>query len=330
MAIELRPAERCEYDLVSLGECMLRLSPPGHERIEFAKQLEVWVGGAEYNVAYALARLGLRTAWVGGLVDNPLSRIIVNHARAVGVDLTHAVTLPYDDVGRAVRVGLNFTEVGSGVRWFHSGGTFTCLSASTAQVAADALQAAHRANTFVSYDLNYRSKLWSGERAQRATRPLVQYVDCLIGNEEDFQMVLGYEVEGADRQLHRLPVEAYKKMVRLVARDYPNLKLIGTTLREVVSGQVNHWSAIVYVPEADTFYEGPRFARLEIEDRVGGGDGFAAGLAYGFLSGQDPQICVNLGTAHGALLQSTRGDTSQITLDELARLAAGGSARIQR
>jgi len=363
MAIELRPAERCEFDLVSLGECMLRLSPPGHERLEFAKQLEVWVGGAEYNVAYALARLGLRSAWIGGLVDNPLGRIIVNHARAVGLDLTRAVTLPYDDVGRVARIGLNFTEVGSGVRgsltmydrghsatsklkrgdigwerlfdeggvrWFHTGGTFTCLSASTAEVAADALQAAQRADTFVSYDLNYRSRLWSSEQARRTTRPLVQSVDCLIGNEEDFQTVLGYEVEGANQRLRQLPVESYKQMVRLVARDYPNLKLIGTTLREVVSGQINHWSAIVYMPEADTFYEGPRFARLEIEDRVGGGDGFAAGLAYGFLTGQDPQTCVNLGTAYGALLQSTRGDTSQITLDELERLAAGGSARIQR
>ncbi|MCC5830037.1 MAG: sugar kinase [Phycisphaeraceae bacterium] len=391
MGLNLKPVESCELDLVSLGECMVRLSPPGTGRIEFANLMEVWVGGGEYNVAYALSRLGLRTGWVGGLVDNPVGKIILNHARSAGVDVSHVVTLPYDGVGREARIGLNFTEVGSGprasvtlydrghsatskmepgqvdwkhlfqergVRWLHTGGIFTCLSPTTRKLAAEALMAAHEAGTIVSYDLNFRSKLWSSKEAIETTRPLVQYIDCLIGNEEDFQAVLGYEVEGAEAgaDLKSLPIENYKKMVRRVARDYPNLKVIGTTLREVYNAGSNGWSAILYASETDTFYQDqcPGTKQqlfvdpLTIEDRVGGGDGFASGFAFGFLSGArtmekkpgkfsiayggeaDYQTCVDLGTAHGAMLQSTRGDTSQITLPELERVATGGGARIIR
>jgi 2-dehydro-3-deoxygluconokinase len=363
MALNLKPAEACEFDLVGLGECMIRLSPAGHGRIEFADHLEVWVGGGEYNVAYALARLGLRTGWVGGLVDNPLGHLVRNHARAAGVDVSQAVTVPYDGVGRKVRMGLNFTEVGvgprasvsmydrghsatsqigpgdvdwerlfgsRGARWLHTGGIFTCLSPSTRESVAEALEAAHRAGTIVSYDLNFRSKLWDSATAIATTRPLVPYIDCLIGNEEDFQKVLGYEVEGTDDNLEALPIDGYKAMVRRVAADYPNLKVIGTTLREVVSASENNWSAILYWAETDTFYQGPRFERLIIEDRVGGGDGFASGFAYAFLTGRDPEAAVRYGTAHGALLQTTRGDTSQITLSELEHVVGGGGARIKR
>ncbi len=362
--MKIRDAKDCQIDLLALGECMVRLSPPGHGRIEFSPLMEVWVGGGEYNVAYALARLGLRTGWVGGLVDNPVGAIISNHAKTVGMDTSGVVTLKYDGVGREARIGLNWTEVGTGVRgsvtlydrghsatskmkpgdvawnklfkekgvrWIHTGGIFTCLSESTRLLSAEALKAAHEAGTIVSYDLNFRSKLWSSKEAIATTKPLMKYIDCLIGNEEDFQKVLGYEVEGTSHDLKgELPIDAYKKMVKKVAKDYPNLKVIGTTLREVTSGLLNNWSAILYWAETDTFYHGPDFKNLEIEDRVGGGDGFASGFAYAFLSGKDPQTAVNLGTAHGALLQSTRGDTSQITLAELNHVAGGGSARINR
>lgn len=364
MSLPLRPEADCELDLVSLGECMVRLSPPGHGRIEFSPTMEVHVGGGEYNVAYALSRLGLRTGWVGGLVDNAVGRIIENHARGGLIDTKHVVTLPYDGVGRDARIGLNFTEVGvgpraavtlydrghsatakmkpgdvdwaelfakRGSRWLHSGGIFACLSESTRLVAAEALKAAHEAGTIVSYDLNFRSKLWSSEEAIATTKPLVQYIDCLIGNEEDFEKVLGYEVEGADVEGGgELPIEKYKDMVRQVVKDYPNLKVVGTTLREVISASENNWSALLYFAEDDTFYHGPTFERLILEDRVGGGDGFASGFAYAFLSGKSPQEAVNLGTAHGALLQTTRGDTSQITLKELEHIAGGGGARIVR
>lgn len=361
MTFSIRDEASCQFDMVSLGECMIRLSPPGHERLEFARHLEVWVGGGEYNVAYSLARLGLRTGWVSKLPQNPLGRLIVNHGRAVGVDMRHVVLVPYDGVGKRDRVGLNFTEVGTGlrssvtmydrghsaasqmrpgeinweelfqkqgVRWLHLGGIFTALSESTARVAAEAMEAAKKADTIVSYDLNFRSKLWSSEKAQEITKPLVQYMDFVIGNEEDFQKVLGFEVEGVDEKLLQLPIENYKRMVGRLMESFPHLKGVGTTLREVVSGLINHWSAILFYDGA--FYESQRYENLEIEDRVGGGDGFSSGLIYGFLNGKPASECVDLGAAHGAILQSTRGDTSMITLDEVLHVMGGGTARIKR
>src|SRR3954467_2922476 len=361
MGLKIKPADKCKFDLVSLGECMIRLSPPAHGRIEFAPALEVWVGGGEYNVSYALARLGMRTGWVGGLNTSPMGHIVANHARAVGMNISHAVTRKYDGVGKVDRIGLNFTEVGhskrgavtlydrghsatagmkpgdvnwkklfseQGVRWLHTGGIFAALSEGTRKLVAEAVKAAHEAGTIVSYDLNFRSKLWSSKEAIATTRPLVPYVDCLIGNEEDFQKVLGYEVEGVDVEKGQLDTSAFKNMVNRVVRDSPNVKVVGTTLRGVKSALVNDWSAILWTE--GKFYDGPRFDDLEIEDRVGGGDGFASGFTYGFLTERTPQECVNLGVAHGALLMSTMGDTSQITMEELTHVAGGGSARIKR
>lgn len=359
--LNIRDAKSCKYDLVSLGECMIRLSPPGYGRIEFAPLLEVWVGGGEYNVSYALARLGLRTGWIGGLNSSPMGAIIRNHARSAGMDVSYAVERKWDGVGKRDRVGLNFSEVGTskrasttlydrghsatagikpgeinwrklfkedGVRWFHTGGIFSALSENTRQVVAEAVKAAHEAGTIVSYDLNFRSKLWKSEEAIATTKPLIPYVDALIGNEEDFEKVLGYHADGVDVEKNEMDTAAFKRMVERVVKDHPNVKVVGTTLRGVKTALVNDWSAILYTE--GQFYDGPRYENLEIEDRVGGGDGFASGFAYGFLTGRAPQECVNLGVAHGALLMSTRGDTSQITLDELLHTAGGGSARIKR
>jgi 2-dehydro-3-deoxygluconokinase len=359
--ITVKPASSSKLDLVSLGECMIRLSPQGHGRIEFSPTLEVWAGGGEYNVAYALARLGLRTGFASRLVDNPVGKIILNHARSAGMDISHIAIAKYDGVGRADRIGLNFTEVGTsvrasvtmydrghsaasnlkpgmidfkklfkeqGVRWLHTGGIFAALSDGCAAVCKEALVAARETGTIVSYDLNFRSKLWSSQKAQQVTKDLVPFIDCLIGNEEDFQKVLGFEVEGVDENLSALDTSAYKRMVEKVVKTHTNVKVVGTTLREVKSGLINNWSAILYVD--GKFYESRRFDNLEIEDRVGGGDGFSSGFAYGFLTGKTPQECVDLGAAHGALLQTTRGDTSQIDLEELMHVFKGGSARIKR
>jgi 2-dehydro-3-deoxygluconokinase len=382
--MNIKPQSSCRFDLVSLGECMIRLSPPGHGRIEFSPVLEVHAGGGEYNVAYALSRLGLRTGWIGGLNSSPMGAIIRNHARSAGVDVSHVVERKYDGVGKNDRIGLNFTEVGvskrgsvtlydrghsatagmqpgdvnwkklfneDGVRWLHTGGIFSALSESTRKVVAEAVKAAHDAGTIVSYDLNFRSKLWKSEQAITTTKPLVPYIDCLIGNEEDFQKVLGYPVEGVDVEKGELDTSAFKNMVNKVVKDFPNVKVVGTTLRGVKTATINDWSAIMWVrsPSPGTpafgseaqarrgegrgegaFYDGMKFDNLEIEDRVGGGDGFASGFTYGFLTGKSPRECVNLGVAHGALLMSTMGDTSQITLDELMYIAGGGSARIKR
>ncbi|HTY36773.1 MAG TPA: sugar kinase [Bacteroidota bacterium] len=361
MAVNVRAATDAEFDLLALGECMIRLSPPGHQRIELTPVFEAYAGGGEYNVAYALSRYGMRTGWISRLVDNPLGRFIQNHARASGMDLSEVVWVPYDGSGRADRIGLNFTEVGIGVRasvtmydrghtavahmkpgdvdwkrifqqrkvrWFHTGGIFTALSDTCAAVALESMKAAHEAGTIVSYDLNFRSKLCSSKKAIEETRKLMPFIDVLIGNEEDFQKVLGFQVEGADENLKQLPLEGYKKMVQQVVRAYPHVQAVGTTLREVVSGLVNNWSAIMYYD--GVFYQSRKYENLEIEDRVGGGDGFCSGFVYGLLHGMPAQECVEMGAAHGALLQSTRGDTSMVTMEEIRHVMGGGSARIQR
>jgi 2-dehydro-3-deoxygluconokinase len=361
MPLQIKSAADAELDLLSFGECMIRLSPPGHQRIELTPVFEAYAGGGEYNVAYALARYGMRTGWVSRLVDNPLGHFIRNHARASGMDLSEVVWVPYDGAGRADRIGLNFTEVGMGVRasvtmydrghtaqshmkpsdvdwqrifrtrgvrWFHTGGILSALSDTCAEAALASMKAAHEAGTVVSYDLNFRSKLWPSSRAIDVTRRLIPFIDVLIGNEEDFQRVLGFEVEGTDAALKTLPVEGYRRMVEKVVTAHPHIKAVGTTLREVVSGLVNNWSAIMYYDGA--FHESRKFMNLEIEDRVGGGDGFCSGFVYGLLHGMPPQECVEMGAAHGALLQTTRGDTSMVTLDEVRHVMGGGSARIKR
>ncbi len=358
---QIKLSSETEFDVLSLGECMIRLSPPGHQRIELTPYFEAYAGGGEYNVTYALARYGLRTGWVSRLVDNPLGHFIRNHARASGMDISEVIWVPYDGVGRSDRIGLNFTEVGigvrasvtlydrghtavshmkpgdvdwqrifgqRGVRWFHTGGIFTALSDSCVQVVHEAMKAAHESGTIVSYDLNFRSKLWSSTKAIEVTKRLMPFIDVLIGNEEDFQKVLGFEVEGTDESLTSLPVEGYKRMVEKVVQSYPSVSAVGTTLREVGSGLVNNWSAIMYYDGA--FYESRKYENLEIEDRVGGGDGFCSGFIYGLLHNMHPQECVELGAAHGALLQSTRGDTSMVTMEEVMYVMKGGSARIKR
>ncbi|MEO8168712.1 MAG: sugar kinase, partial [bacterium] len=260
--MKVKAAAETQFDLLSLGECMIRLSPPGHQRIELTPVFEAYAGGGEYNVSYALARYGLRTGFVSRLVDNPLGHFIRNHARASGMDISEVVWVPYDGSGRTDRIGLNFTEVGMGVRasvtlydrghtaiehiktgevdwkrifaqrgvrWFHTGGIFSALSDSCAEVALESMKAAHDAGTIVSYDLNFRSKLWSSKKAIDVTKKLLPYVDVLIGNEEDFQKVLGFQVEGTDENLKSLPVEGYKKMVEKVVTTYPHIQAVGTT-----------------------------------------------------------------------------------------------------
>jgi 2-dehydro-3-deoxygluconokinase len=361
MALQLRDSTKCRFDVLALGECMVRLAPPGHGRIEFAKTFEVDVGGGEFNVAYACARLGLRCGFVSKLPDNPVSKIILNHARAVGMDVSNVLLEKFDGVGRKGRVGLNFTEVGTGVRasvtmydrgyssisqmkpeemnwtkifkdegavWLHTGGILASLSDNSAAVVKTALQAARAAGTVTSYDLNFRSKLWSSEKAIAVTKEIIPHVQVLIGNEEDFQKVLGFEVEGTKADLRELPVDAYKRMVERVVKTYPHIQAVCTTLREVKSGLVNNWGGILW--HDGKFHEARQFKDLEIEDRVGGGDGFSSGIAYGFNKGMTPEEVVNFGAAHGALLQTTRGDTSQVTLDEVMHVMKGGSARIQR
>ena len=361
----LLPDANRRWDCLSLGEVMLRLDP-GESRIHTTRQFSVWEGGGEYNVARGLRRcFGMRTAIATALIDNALGRLVEDCILQGGVDTSLIKWVPFDGVGRTARNGLNFTERGFGMRaaagcndrghtavsqvkpgnfdwesifsrengsrWLHTGGIFAALSASTADVAAEAIDAARGHGTPVSYDLNYRDSLWRSiggkAKAQEVNRALVRKVDLLLGNEEDFTAMLGVEVKGVSEDFTELPIAAYEEMLREVAAAYPNLKLIASTLRTAHTAIRNSWGAIalyqdqiVHVPQQE----------IDILDRVGGGDSFASGLIYGILSGKPIDWAVRCGVAHGALAMTTAGDTSMATLAEVERAIKGGSARIAR
>ncbi len=359
------PDSNRRWDCLSLGEVMLRLDP-GEGRIHTTRSFQVWEGGGEYNVARGLRRcFGLRTAVATVLADNPVGRLVEDFILQGGVDTSLIQWAPYDGVGRTVRNGLNFTERGFGVRgavgcsdrghtaisqikpgdfdwnaifgaangarWFHTGGIFAALSASTTQVAAEAMDAARRYGTPISYDLNYRESLWKSiggkAKAQEVNRELVGKVDLLLGNEEDFTAMLGVAVKGVGQDFSELPIAGYEEMLREVAASYPNLKLVASTLRTAYSASRNAWGAIAI--HQDKIVHVPQQG-IDIFDRVGGGDSFASGLIYGFLAGKPAEWAVRCGVAHGALAMTTPGDTSMATLAEVERAMKGGAARIAR
>ncbi len=363
--MQIKTSEQCRWDLVSLGEVMLRLDP-GDGRIATTRTFQCWEGGGEYNVARGLKRcFGLRTAVVTALADNPVGRLIQDLIYQGGVDQSHLIWTKFDGVGRTVRNGLNFTERGFGVRaalgcsdrghtaasqlapgqidwdeifgredarWFHTGGIFCALSESTPLVAKEAMQAARRHGTLVSYDLNYRESLWKSiggkARAREVNRELAGYVDVMLGNEEDFTAALGFEVEGLDENCSKLDPANFKKMIAKAVAEFPNLQAVATTLRNARTASVNDWGAICYT--GGQFHSATLRENLEIFDRVGGGDSFASGLIYGFLAGKGPQYAVECGAAHGALAMTTPGDTTMATLPEVEKVMKGAAARVAR
>ena len=364
-SLSIRKPGECRWDLVSLGEVMLRLDP-GEVRVATAREFRVWEGGGEYNVARGLRRcFGLKTAIVTALADNPVGRLVEDLMLQGGVDQSHLRWVKYDGVGRTVRNGLNFTERGFGVRaalgcsdrgntavsqlkpgeidwdeifgkegarWFHTGGIFCALSDTTPEVAKEAMEAARRHDTIISYDLNYRDSLWKAiggkARATEVNRELAKYVDVMIGNEEDFTAALGFEIEGVGEQLGELDSANFRKMIEKAVAAYPNFRVVATTLRHARTATVNDWSAVCYYE--GRFHEARPMPNLEIFDRVGGGDSFASGLIYGFLSGRGADYAVNCGCAHGALAMTTPGDTTMATLEEVERVMKGSGARVQR
>jgi 2-dehydro-3-deoxygluconokinase len=219
----------------------------------------------------------------------------------------------------------------SGARWFHTGGIFCALSETTPEVALEAMQSAHKHGVIVSYDLNYRDSLWKSfggkKRAQEVNRKLAPFVDVMLGNEEDFSAALGYDVPGTDEHLSQLDPEGFKQMIRKVTQDFP-FKVVATTLRKATTATRNDWGAICYAE--GQFYEATKRENLEILDRVGGGDSFASGLIFGFLSGKGAQWAVECGAAHGALAMTTPGDTTMATLEEVLQVMKGAGARIAR
>jgi 2-dehydro-3-deoxygluconokinase len=364
--LDLRSAADCRYDVVALGEVMLRLDP-GEGRIRAARGFRVWEGGGEYNVARGLRRaFGLRGAIVTAIADNEVGRLVEDCILTGGLDTELIRWVPYDGIGRDVRNGLNFTERGFGVRgavgvsdrghtavsqlkpgdvdwdhlfgdlgvrWLHTGGIFAALSQSTAEVVVEAVTAAKRHGTVVSYDLNYRPSLWRSiggqAKAQQVNRAIAPHVDVMIGNEEDFTASLGFEVEGVDANLADLETAGFARMIEAAAAEFPNFRVIGTTLRTVRSASVNDWGALAW-SRATGVVEATHRPGLEILDRVGGGDSFASGLIYGLLDGQPLTTAVEYGAAHGALAMTTPGDTTMVTKAEVLKLAGGGGARVDR
>ena len=363
--VELRDPAGCRWDCVALGEVMLRLDP-GPGRVRTARSFDVWEGGGEYNVARALRRcFGLRAALVTAIVDNEVGHLLEDLILTGGVDTTHVRWVPFDGIGRSARVGLNFTEKGFGIRpalgcsdrsnsaasqlergtidwdeifgthgtrWFHTGGIFAALSDTTPEVVLEAVTAARRHGVVISYDLNYRPSLWKdhggSERAIEVNRAIAPMVDVMLGNEEDFTTALGFPVPGVDRSLSNLDPVAFRAMIDDVCREFPNLRVVATTLREATSASRNDWSAVLYT--GGTFHEARRREGMEIYDRVGGGDSFASGLAYAFMAGKSPAEAVEYGAAHGALAMTTPGDVSMATLAEVERAVTAVGARVIR
>jgi 2-dehydro-3-deoxygluconokinase len=365
MPIQLRDKAQCQFDMIALGEIMLRLDP-GEGRIRCAREFKVWEGGGEYNVARGLRRcFGLKTAVCTAFADNDVGHLLEDFILQGGVNTGFIKWLPFDGVGRVTRNGLNFTERGFGVRgavgvsdrghtaasqlkagdfdwdhifgklgvrWLHTGGIFAALSDTTPQLVTEAVKKAKQYGTVVSYDLNYRPSLWKSiggqKRAQEVNREIARSVDVMIGNEEDFTAGLGFRVEGADEHLLHIDVTAFKKMIETVVKTFPNFKATATTLRAAKTATINDWAAIAWMD--GRFYESRKYPDLEILDRVGGGDSFSSGFIYGLMTAGDPQKAVDYGAAHGALAMTTPGDTSMVLKDEVERLMKGGGARVQR
>jgi 2-dehydro-3-deoxygluconokinase len=363
--LQIKQKTACRWDLVSLGEVMLRLDP-GDGRVSTTRHFRAWEGGGEYNVARGLKRcFGLDTTVVTAFADNPVGRLIEDLMMQGGVNLDYLRWVPYDGVGRITRNGLNFTERGfglraalgcsdrghtaasqmrpgeidwekifskDGARWFHTGGIFCALSETTPLVAREAMEAARGAGAVVSYDLNYRTSLWKSiggkAKAQNVNRDLAPLVDVLFGNEEDFTAAFGFSVPGLDDQHSNLDPANFQRMMAQIIKEFPELAAVATTLRLARSATLNDWGAICYYE--GKFHQAPTRENLEIYDRVGGGDSFASGLIYGFLADKGAQWAVECGAAHGALAMTTPGDTSMAALDEVLQAMKGQTARIAR
>jgi len=363
--LKVRPKSECRYDIVSLGEIMIRLDP-GDDRIHTTRHFRVWEGGGEYNVARGLKRCFRKdAAVVTAIADNAVGRLLEDLIFQGGLSTEYIQWVPFDGIGRNVRVGLNFTERGfgiraakgcsdradsaasqmkkgqvdwerifgkDGVRWLHTGGIFAALSETTADVIIEAVTAAKKHGTIVSYDLNFRPSLWKSiggtKKAMEVNREIAKYIDVMLGNEEDFTAALGFKVEGLDESFSALDPSHFKKMILEAVKTFPNFKVVATTLRNAKTASVNDWGAIVYAN--GEFFEAPLRENLEIYDRVGGGDSFASGLIYGLMEGKSAQEAVNYGAAHGALAMTTPGDTTTASLEEVEKAMKLGSARVDR
>ena len=355
--LSIRSVQKCRFDLVSLGEVMLRFDP-GEDRISRARSFRVWEGGGEYNVARGLRRcFQKRSAIVTSLVDNHVGRLVEDLILQGGVDTTHIHWKPFDGIGREARNGIYFLERGFGVRggvgmmdrghtaisqlgpedidwdaifgdegarWFHTGGIMAALGAESTELVRSAMMAARRHGVIVSFDCNYRPSLWASrggrQGAAEVNRSLMPYIDVLFGHEGD---IASMPTEASTASVwHTL--ESFDSMAQRIVAEFPSLKVITSTVRRAHTANRNGWGAFGFSEGRSA--EAIRFDDLEIFDRVGGGDAFACGLIYGLLEGKDLSWALDCGVAHGALTMTTPGDASMATLAEVERLMAGGSA----
>lgn len=354
--MKFKPADQVKFDLVSLGEVMLRLDP-GESRIRAAREFKVWEGGGEYNVARGLRKcFGMRTAIVTALVDNEIGRLVEDLINTGGVSPEFINWVEFDQVGRAARNGLNFTERGFGLRggvgvsdrghtavsqltagdinWqqlfgdagariFHTGGIFARLSETTPEVILAAMHAAKSAGTIISYDFNYRPSLWAGlggkEKAQQISKQIAPLVDIMIGGVDDFTQSLGIEVAEP----------SFETIVPAVVAQYPNLKVVATTNRDLKSASQNNYTAIGWSSETG-FVNSSLNLEVEVLDRVGAGDSFVSALLYCLLNDLPLNTALDYGVAHGALTMTTPGDNSMATLADVKAVVAGGSAQLKR
>lgn len=355
--LKIRPATASRWDCVAFGEVMLRLDP-GFDRVREARRVRVWEGGGEYNVARAIRKcFGLRAAVVTALPDNELGRLAEDLVWQSGVDTSHVVWRACDGIGASTRMGLNFTEKGfggraalgcvdrghsaasqigpgevdwdrlfgaEGVRWLHTGGVFAGLASGTAEAVIEAVQAARRHGTIVSYDLNFRASLWQGRggaaAARDVNRAIAPYVDVMIGNQEDFLARLGLDVTVPHPGATQFDPENGIAIVSAAAAAYPNIRVAATTLRDARTAGFNDWGGLLWAG-GQVYRARPR-ENLEIYDRMGGGDAFASGLAYAFLTGRGPQAALDYGIAHGALAMTSPGDGSMAGAAEVDALIA--------
>jgi 2-dehydro-3-deoxygluconokinase len=353
--------DACEIDFLALGALVNRLDP-GVIPFRKAKSVDIHVSGGEYNVAANLSDcFGLKTGVATAMVKYPLGELVQGRVREMGVTPFYKwyehdgvrgpnIATVYSDRGQGVRPPVVFynraNEAGAllkpgdfdwknifagGVRWFHSGGIFSALSETTAELILEGMQAARAAGAITSFDLNFRAKLWQSvggmKRAHEVLRRIANSVDALIGNEEDLQKGLGISGPDVVESKSKLDPDTFFTLIERVVEQHPNIKLVATTLREVHSTNRHDWAAVLWL-------DGKRYVsptiQLDVIDRIGGGDGFAAGLIYGLLAGRLPEESLRLGWAHGALLTTFPGDTTMAKLEEVESLAKGGSARVQR
>lgn len=353
-----------KYDFMSFGEPNIRLTPPEHDRLGQAEELRLGIAAAELNCCVNISNLSVekllptrKTAYITKLVDNWTGSYIVKHAQMHGVDMSNVVVEPFDKIGRT-RNGLAFVELGIGprasyqiydrghtalskiqpgdidwekvldTRWFHTTGIVTALGEHTVSEVLSALMAAKQNGATTSYDLNYRATLWTKAEARAAAEQLMPWIDVILGNEEDFDTMLGIRAEGTDENFSAIDPMSYKAVAEKVMEKYPHIQAVGTSLREVKTALLNNWQGCMMTKNG--FFVSRKYENIEINDRVGGGDSFASAMIWGMLEGRDDQSVIDFAAAYSALCHTIRNDWNLVTRAEAEALAAGGSARVKR